>query len=203
MKRVAEQHVAQDRAIASELAKAPQFQPCCKAGCSACCSEPVYCSEAEALHIIESLRPADLDEVRTKLQEWLFKTACLRDKEFPDANHWRLLDAPCPLLKNGLCSVYERRPLGCRAWFALKHPDLCQMPHRRHQLFAQFHPKVFIPAGPPVSVGGRTIYDHLGVLLAEKLLGLEIPSATRSDYNAGDVSTGWLQRLREISTVNI
>ncbi len=196
MKRVTEQHKAVDGFVNEAFSEAG-CKSCCRAGCFACCSEPVYCSEAEALHILEAVKPADLDQLRANLQEWLFKTRSLRGEYFPKALKWLGLNVPCPLLKDGLCSVYERRPFSCRVWFAMEKPENCQLPARRNQKFAEFNSRIFVRMGVPASVGGKIVMDHMSVLLAEKLLGLEIPSGSREISDAGDVASGWRQRNLE------
>jgi Fe-S-cluster containining protein len=180
MKEIAQQHAALDRFIAQVFTAHPEAKPCCLPGCCACCSEPVYASEAEVLHLLEYLTPEQTAEVKIKLPAWLAPTAPLLPQNMPDAVAWRSLRAPCVLLKNGLCSVYPRRPMGCRVWFALKNPDQCELPHRRHQLYASFPTdRVAGTINELVFVNDRFILDHLGVLLAEKLLGLKIPSGSR------------------------
>lgn len=186
MNAVAAQHALEDRYIAKTLMANPEMKPCCTPGCSACCSEAVYASEAEVLHIIGGLTLDQIGEVKARLPEWLAKTKPLMDQDMPNATAYRLLDAPCVLLQNKLCSAYERRPFGCRVWFALQNPSHCDLPHRTHQLYAYFSNDLFRATGVPAMLNGKLMFDHLGVLLAEKLLGLKIPTASRKTNKLSD-----------------
>jgi len=179
MTEISSQHAAVDRYIAGVFAASPEKKPCCTIGCFACCSEPVYASEAEVIHILEYLTPEQIAEVKIKLVDWLAKTKPLMDQNMPGAVAYRQLKAPCVLLKNGLCSVYPRRPYGCRAWFAFQNPGNCDLPYREHQGYAQFSNKIFEVLNGLVFINGKHIIDHLGILLAEKLLGRKRPSGSR------------------------
>jgi Fe-S-cluster containining protein len=181
MNQVAAQNTAADKYVARCFVKYPAMKPCCVAGCFACCSEPVYATQAEVQHIIEILRPEQIAELKVKLPAWLEQTASLLNQKMPDAIAYRRLNVPCVLLNGGLglCSVYERRPFGCRTWFALKKPADCDLPARKHQKYTNFMPGIAYATGVPVSLNGKVILDHLAILLAEKLLGLDIPSASR------------------------
>jgi Fe-S-cluster containining protein len=191
MKEIAAEHATADRYIAKAFADNPSMTPCCRAGCSACCSEPLWASEAEVLHILEMLTPEQIEEIKLKLPAWLKATRPLMDEKecFGECSYnfslaYRRLNAPCVLLKNNLCSVYPRRPFGCRTWFALKNPEHCQLPDREHQQFAYFTDDLFRAVGSMTFVNDRLVLDHLGILLAEKLLGLTCPSASRQTDTA-------------------
>jgi Fe-S-cluster containining protein len=184
MKTVAESHAIVDLFVEKSIASTPQ-KPCCRAGCHTCCHEAMYASQAEVEYILESLTPAQIDDLKPKLAEWLVRTSELRKVRFPKVEQYLGAKIPCVLLENGLCSVYERRPFGCRVWFAIGDPENCKLPMRRNQGIAQFSfDQLFAFIGPPAPVNGRFILDHLGVLLAEKILGLNIPSASRDEVDA-------------------
>ena len=38
------------------------------------------------------------------------------------------LDAPCPFLEDGACSIYEHRPTPCRQYWVTTDPELCADP---------------------------------------------------------------------------
>lgn len=70
----------------------------CTKGCSHCCSMPTSVSRAEAQMIGQAIgvKPASppLQEIVQDLQ-------------------WGLNRGPCPFLRQGMCSIYAHRPLGC------------------------------------------------------------------------------------------
>ena len=90
----------------------------CRAGCSDCCSQLFRISGLEAAHIAEGMRQVDpelRDRLRERATEYLAALPGL-----PPAGA-RL---PCPALVDGLCSIYEFRPLICRRFgMPIFNPD--------------------------------------------------------------------------------
>lgn len=79
----------------------------CKAGCSACCYQPVMLTQAEAQVIA--------DETGAKLAQpaqWRYEPGTEFDGQ------------PCPFLKDRRCSIYKHRPMACRLLFNLDVDDL-------------------------------------------------------------------------------
>lgn len=179
MNTVAQNHAGADAFIARCLNAPQNKKPCCFKGCHACCSEAIYASEAEVDHLIEPMTPEQRAEVAGKLNAWLEKVRAILPERMPHAIKYRELNAPCPLLKDGLCSVYDRRPFGCRAYFAIGNPQDCELPARKRQKFSIFPDGVFRSSGPPATVNGVLRLDHLGVWLLDRLLGVQVHSASR------------------------
>lgn len=100
---------------------------CCRPGCAACCTRNVTATTLEAALMVRALadsaEKAWIGRVRTASQEPRFQPLmttneladlCARDAEIPDEQI--VVDTqPCPLLENGLCTVYAVRPFACRA----------------------------------------------------------------------------------------
>ena len=112
-----------DAAAAAFLAHFPN-QPilACRAGCDACCHlyvmVPPGVAEAIARHLVAHLDPSALAALKTELQKAVDAAQGLPD---PSKLHYR-----CPLLgAGGLCTVYEVRPLTCRA-FTSKSAAACR-----------------------------------------------------------------------------
>ena len=85
----------------------------CSSGCAACCHLYVQVPPGTAAvmveHIAAHFTPADRETLREKL-----KAAAAAAREAPDPTKLRLR---CPLLGgDDRCSVYEVRPLSCRAF---------------------------------------------------------------------------------------
>lgn len=92
-------------------------RPRCMAGCSWCCNMKVTLYPPDLLRIVEFLR--------TSLNTDEFAALTKRVREMDAVTHGLHSDdrlaakMPCPLLVNGCCSVYQVRPLTCRAWNSL------------------------------------------------------------------------------------
>lgn len=159
-------------------------EACCKKGCSHCCSEPLYVDEREADYMIQSLDPKLRDRVEKNTGRWIQVASPLLGVVQPNALVYRSLANPCPFLIDNLCSVYESRPFGCREFCALGNPGDCKMPNREYQKFATLRPNqmawVMLPF---IQDQDRVVIDHLGVFLAEKLLGIKLKSASRMEEN--------------------
>jgi Fe-S-cluster containining protein len=173
-----------------ERAKAnASFTHCCTKGCSHCCYEPAYADRMAVDHMLAALTPEQIEEVKAKLPEWLEKTAELRNKtERPNAWAWRDLKVACPFLKDNLCVAYERRPFDCRIFFAIGNPEDCKMPARKHQKFSDYPDHVMDTMMRPFMVEmmrerKALVLDHIGVLLAERLLNISVPSKARREIN--------------------
>jgi Fe-S-cluster containining protein len=114
----------------------------CKAGCSACCSIIIYGEMHEAELLIaeapEAVRRAE-PQLRRNVERW---HAAIAPGDAEAATHgdpgavdrvagvWRDLDMPCPFLSSeGLCSVYEARPMSCRTYFVTSPAEACAVRH--------------------------------------------------------------------------
>jgi len=174
------------RTIDSVLART-KIEHCCTKGCCHCCSEPLYVDSREADYLLEGV-PAELrEQVKENTKRWAEKAQPLLSQNMPNAFAWRWLDNPCPFLIGTTCSVYERRPVGCRVFFAKENPENCKMPAREHQKVASFTPETMAAACAPYFLDqGRVEMDHLGCFLAETLLGHRPHSASRAIYTMED-----------------
>lgn len=174
-----------DKIMEKSLANS-DHQPCCKKGCHHCCHEAAYAETREVEHMIGGLTDEQRARVTKRTETWIEQSVEVRKAkpseatDFIDAFDYLERKIPCPLLEGGLCMVYERRPMSCRTHFAIGNPDDCLMPNRRHQKFAL--PDYSNPTwgqlfrawnAPPKT----TLLDHIGVHLAQQLLGLTIESS--------------------------
>jgi len=91
----------------------PEKPLACRAGCDHCCRSlpEITVTAIETFHITDYItgnsEPAEIEA----LINTLIKTRAEAETEAPS---WPL--APCPLLKDGRCSIYEARPLICRGY---------------------------------------------------------------------------------------
>ncbi|MBA5866684.1 MAG: hypothetical protein GDA67_08340 [Nitrospira sp. CR1.3] len=123
------QHQTDDwfrRASAAALGQLP-----CRAGCSHCCIGPFAITVLDVHALQEGLKQLS-DSERGEIQERAIgqtaemEAAYPQLKQTPFLDHWaeveidRLVNqfhtAPCPALgENGLCRLYDNRPLTCRS----------------------------------------------------------------------------------------
>lgn len=88
-----------------------------------CCYQKVFIPFHEALPIARYIKASNLDT--PELREQL-RTAG-EEMEGTDRSTWfHELRRPCVFLKDGRCSIYRIRPIPCRIYHVITHPDRCQ-----------------------------------------------------------------------------
>lgn len=115
---------ALDDAARGALARRPALEPACAAGCSWCCHVDVEASIPEVLaaaaHLRRTRPPEALAAVHDRLATHAAQVAPL------DAEERWARRIPCALLAaDGRCSIYEARPLRCRAFHSCS-ADRCR-----------------------------------------------------------------------------
>lgn len=182
---VAVLHDRADKAIAGALARNGATPPC-KKGCFFCCRESVYACSSEVEAMLEMLSQEQLEALKGKTRQWLekFKQSGIANEREPAALKYRPLLLWCPLLNEQKeCSVYERRPLACRAHIAYQSSDGCEHDNlREHQKFALFPgllEALNVQRIDAMQDGETEVMDHLGILLADALLGKNERTAAR------------------------
>ncbi|RZA26851.1 MAG: YkgJ family cysteine cluster protein [Proteobacteria bacterium] len=92
----------------------------CKAGCGACCHQPVFVSDDEFVNIREYLIDTGwkLDKDRVQMQLDATDDGIYKEISVPDRR--------CVFLgENSSCSIYEARPLLCRRYNVYSDPKHC------------------------------------------------------------------------------
>lgn len=163
----------------------------CGKGCSACCYEPVFAEAREVALIAARLLSFD-PEVRSRVlartRAWLatFRASPLLGEENPHVLPYRQLRLACPLLEGGECLVYDDRPSECRLHMAIGPRELCEDDARRlEQTFVSNHD---LTMGTVMKLAtlvqkdrkAELLMEHLGLLLAEALLGERVESGKRT-----------------------
>jgi Fe-S-cluster containining protein len=93
----------------------------CTKGCNHCCKQVVAITLDEAHLLLRVVRQRGmvLDEDRLR-----------RQADYGEET-WRdqpAEDRACPFLQDdGLCGVYQNRPMSCRKYFSVANPDLCNI----------------------------------------------------------------------------
>lgn len=88
----------------------------CKKGCSYCCHQAVFANSYELHYLGNFIRNhVDLPGIKQ-----IQKDAATKNKTTSKLDEKSLLNhkSPCPLLKDGTCSVYAARPMACRIYLS-------------------------------------------------------------------------------------
>ncbi len=116
----------------------------CKAGCGACCRQPVPISEAEAFDIAEyvkNLPEPQQTEIKNRFDDafntltsagWFEKLNALPEKASKERRNLAMdyfgMEISCPFLINESCSIHKRRPLACREYLVTSPASHCWAP---------------------------------------------------------------------------
>jgi Fe-S-cluster containining protein len=186
MKPIAELHEKVDALnakLVAETARLGRPITCQGKGCCACCYEPVYCSDAEARHLLEGLTEDQKADVADRVDRAIgrVKTYGLFESDMPPVMQWLAMKLPCPLLENGLCTAYQNRPVSCRSHFAVNPAEGCAT-NRLEQRYPGDH-GISKAIGQAVveahlKLGNTIIHDNLLALLENELLGEYHPTAS-------------------------
>ncbi|HFC97528.1 MAG TPA: YkgJ family cysteine cluster protein [Thermosulfurimonas dismutans] len=102
----------------------------CEPGCASCCTTYLWVTSLEARYLREALN-SDLEARLLALKDYprpgstpnTMALLLMRGKSPPEDHPGEV--RTCPLLgPDGLCSVYERRPLTCRLMFSVQRCEL-------------------------------------------------------------------------------
>lgn len=130
-------HRRLDLLVGKALAQAPP--PVCAPGCNHCCHTLIPVTVPEILDIAEVLETWDTDD-RAALLERIarYEQAANRYWRYDEQFHAQA----CPLLVDGLCSVYDHRPSFCRGKSSYRAED-CESQRRGENVPLQVVPGLF------------------------------------------------------------
>ena len=98
------------------LAARQNMRVACHKGCHWCCHQAVYANSYELHFLSEKIKSQFSQE---KISEWIeaaeAKSAITSKMDEEQISTYK---APCPLLENGACSIYEARPMACRIYLS-------------------------------------------------------------------------------------
>jgi len=165
-----------DRVFSSVLARSGSAIAC-REGCSFCCYLKVDIHAGEAFLIADYIRAHFSESARHFVEEkarenWVKIEPMTLNEHFS-------VNLPCPLLKDGRCSVYSVRPAACRMFHA-QTIQTCQ------ESFEQPH-DLTAPDSPVPAVRIACGSAHLGVTKAFEDAGY--------DANAYDLNPAILEAL--------
>lgn len=124
-----------NRLISQETAKESVF---CKEGCSYCCYQVFNENTAQVEIIARRLKKSpELMAEFLKQNDNRKKLLKLKENEIREVSEekyngeflrkWLLLKIPCALLSNGICLVYDIRPLTCSSFISNSAPRVCSI----------------------------------------------------------------------------
>jgi Fe-S-cluster containining protein len=156
----------------------------CGAGCWWCCAEPVYAGRNEVELIVARIRgmpAADQARIEAGVRDVVQRLAAspLLADDQPSALEYRKLRLVCPLLADGLCTVYEYRPISCRLHLVKDSPDGCREDALRPQQQFLVVPDALHRMTGALFLDAREM-DHLVLLLHRVLFGDAPDSGART-----------------------
>lgn len=121
----------------------------CRAGCGACCRQPVPVSLPEAFFLYELLAGQPRERRETLLTRFEAVKEAIRSEGFADrfrgpADHGQdgvvgfafdyfQLGLPCPFLEDESCSIHASRPTSCREHLVTSPAEYCSVPAAREE----------------------------------------------------------------------
>jgi Fe-S-cluster containining protein len=96
----------------------------CAKGCSSCCTLAVNCTAGEALLIAAALTAEQRAALADYVKKLKDKIGGISDMKSYLRLHRRELGG-CPFREEGICGIYEVRPISCRALLATKESRWC------------------------------------------------------------------------------
>jgi Fe-S-cluster containining protein len=95
----------------------------CKVGCSACCYQIVTINITDAVRIANRIISMNDDEI-DKIKKAAEKSTKINRRIKYDSQRWAE-QVPCSFLVNNLCSIYDDRPVVCRATNTIEEEGYC------------------------------------------------------------------------------
>lgn len=175
----------------------------CRAGCGACCRQPVPVTESEAIRLaalVDEMPEPRRTEVRARFAAALARLGAagmlgrLRRPEEIEVGdplgvgrEYFELGVPCPFLEAESCSIHPERPIACREFLVTSDPIHCQVPRgdmvRRVPL-----PASVFRAARAMDARSNTSSGWTTLILALEHAGEARPAAARQ-------SLTWLHEL--------
>jgi Fe-S-cluster containining protein len=149
-----------------DLAKRQQIDVACHKGCHWCCHQAVFANSYELHYLASQIKRSFSEEELLSL---------FRQTEVKYAQTSKLAEneilkfkSPCPLLKNGACSMYSARPMACRIYLSTKL-DTCLEFYKHPENDENFPALIDFPlrAGRMMNEGFRAALKEIGIETAE------------------------------------
>ncbi|HAY21581.1 MAG TPA: hypothetical protein DCY27_05340 [Desulfobacterales bacterium] len=162
-------------------------QLACQPGCSCCCHNQVELTPPEAIllggHLAQRCSPAYLSNLLELAAQSLDRRVGMTKIQVAA----RRRELPCPLLLDDNCSVYEVRPLMCRAMHSLDaaacRQELTDPKVNRVEFYRHRH-SIFLSLSRGLIDGCRTLGYQTGPL--------DLSQALQDYFSQPDLAEAWL-----------
>lgn len=174
----------------------------CRRSCNNCCHQKVLSTPAEGLAVYLFLRDQGRwsEALETRLAD--------EDAYATKTNHaeWFREKRPCPFLKDGACSIYPVRPVGCITTFSTGDPQFCGLPniqsrigYGQMQINAPLAPAMWQLASLLMAVDqgipGMGYMTLAGAVLAGARHATKRPPRRALVMDLGDAADGLIERF--------
>lgn len=148
------------------LAQRQNISVACFKGCHWCCHQAVYANSYELHFLSEKIkRKLDPEKLKDVVERAEAKHAITSE-----LNEDKILQykAPCPLLNDDACSIYEARPMACRIYLSTKL-ETCLEFYKHPENETNYPALIDFPlrAGRMMNEGFRAALKEFGVETAE------------------------------------
>lgn len=148
------------------LANRQNTKVACFKGCHWCCHQAVFANSIELHFLSENIKKTFTSEelicIIERTEAKYSMTSKLNDEDI--LRH----KAPCPLLKDGACSIYAVRPMACRIYLSTK-PETCLEFYSHPENEANYPALIDFPlkAGQMMNEGFRIALKEVGIETTE------------------------------------
>jgi Fe-S-cluster containining protein len=148
------------------LAERQNIKVACFKGCHWCCHQAVFANSYELHFLSEKIKqnfsPEELTNVIAKTEAKHAITSVLPEDEV------LLFKSPCPLLRDGSCSLYAARPMACRIYLSTKL-ETCLEFYKHPENETNFPALIDFPlrAGKMMNEGFMAALKQTGIETAE------------------------------------
>ena len=187
----------------------------CGKGCSACCSYLVGLSPPEIYQLRREFAhmPADdripilkacLQAAFKILHQDITQPEINEDTDLYQISEWYAsLNLQCPFLTDGLCRIYDKRPLTCREYFVASHPNHCRIDSTARATVVRPHVSVTETLAR-VAAELEERPDPEAVILPLAVIGTdELSERAKQLYPAPDMVRRFLNALEKHGPVNV
>ncbi len=148
------------------LAKRQSSSISCFKGCHWCCHQAVYANSYELHFLSEQIKNIySVEELRRLIERTENKDAVTSKLSNVEVLKYK---SPCPLLKDGICSVYKARPMACRIYLSTQLESCLEFYHHPENEY-NYPALIDFPlrAGRMMNEGFSAALKEIDILTAE------------------------------------